>query len=67
MFAAQRGDAHMVRRLIESGADPNVRGTHVLTALGFAQQNGHNEVARIIVQSGAHVTRLRCQDPSQGP
>jgi hypothetical protein len=29
-----------------------VRGTHGLTALGFARQNGHDEAARIIIESG---------------
>jgi ankyrin repeat protein len=52
MFAAQRGNAQMVRRLIESGADPNTLGTHGLTALGFAQQNGHHEAARILLEAG---------------
>jgi uncharacterized protein len=51
MFAAQHGHTEIVRRLLEASADLDVRGDHGLTALGFAQQNGHDETARLLEQA----------------
>jgi ankyrin repeat protein len=53
MFAAQHGNIEIVRHLLEHGADFDARGEHGLTVLGFAQQNGHDEIARLLEQAGA--------------
>jgi ankyrin repeat protein len=52
MFAAQHGHAGLVQLLLTAGADPNRRGAHGLTALGFAEQNEHHEVTRLIRGAG---------------
>ena len=49
MTVAERAAPTM---LLDAGADPNVRGTHGLTALGFAQQNGHADTAAVLLEAG---------------
>jgi hypothetical protein len=39
--------------LVEAGADVNARGTHGVTPLGFARQNGHDEAAAVLEAAGA--------------
>jgi ankyrin repeat protein len=53
MFAAQHGYTNIVELLIDAGADVNAKGNHGLTALGFAQQNGHKKTAKAIQKAGA--------------
>ena len=51
MFAAQGGHAEIVRRLLDAGADAAPPGDHGLTARGFAEQNGHDETARLLAEA----------------
>ena len=48
MFAAQHGNNAIVTLLLQAGGDPNVVGTHGLSAIGFAKQNGHAETLRLL-------------------
>jgi hypothetical protein len=52
--AAERGDAEIVKILLEHKADPNVRDTfYQATPLYWATDKGHTEVVRALVASGA--------------
>lgn len=53
MLAASDGDEEAVRRLLESGADPNVPGKH--SALFRAVQQRSSAVVALLVQHGADV------------
>jgi ankyrin repeat protein len=50
--AAQSGDAELVARLLDDGADINAAGTFG-TALHWAALNGHGEVAALLAARGA--------------
>lgn len=52
--AAERGDAEIVKILLENKADPNVRDTfYGATPLYWAADKGHTEVVRALVNAGA--------------
>ena len=51
MFAAQYGHNDIIRLLLAKGADPHRKGTHGLSAIGFAQQNGHQESEKILAMT----------------
>jgi ankyrin repeat protein len=51
--AAGQGHAQLTRRLIDRGADPNVRGLGDITPLHYAAAGGHLETARILLDAGA--------------
>jgi ankyrin repeat protein len=54
--AAMRGDAQETRKLLEAGADPNVRqGPHKGAPLQYAAAGGRLEVVRILLKQGAVV------------
>ncbi|HEX6885977.1 MAG TPA: ankyrin repeat domain-containing protein [Planctomycetota bacterium] len=50
MFAAQHGKEAIVTLLLHAGGDPNLVGTHGLSAIGFARQNGHAETLRLLTR-----------------
>jgi len=52
------GVAHFVARLLEAGADVNARGSHNLTALHTAAQNGAVDCAPLLIDAGANVNAL---------
>jgi hypothetical protein len=55
--AAERGDAEIVRILLEHKADPNLRDTfYGATPLTWALDKGHTEVVRALVDSGSKGT-----------
>ena len=52
--AAERGDAEIVKILLEHKADPNVRDTfYGATPLYWAADKGHTEVVRALINAGA--------------
>lgn len=56
--AARRGDAAMVRHLLEEAADVNVREGDGMTALHWAAKAGHAGIAEALIHAGAHVDEL---------
>jgi ankyrin repeat protein len=55
MIAATKGNADMVRLLIDAGADPNGTGEDISGPLSRAVFMSHFEVAGLLVQAGAKV------------
>lgn len=53
--AARRGDVARVRALLDAGVKPDTEGRHGITALMVAAGEGHEEVARLLVERGADV------------
>jgi ankyrin repeat protein len=51
--AAARGDREFVRKLLESGADPNACDERGCTALHAALRGMHLQVARMLIAAGA--------------
>jgi len=51
--AAERGDAETVQTLIRAGADVNAAQNGGMTALHWAAQGGHAEMARMLLVAGA--------------
>jgi len=54
MHAARVGSAARAEFLLALGADVNARGAEGVTALGCACKRGHLEVARMLLERGAH-------------
>ena len=48
------GRVDMARRLLERGADPNLRGRGDDTALAGAARGGHTELVEVLLESGAN-------------
>lgn len=55
MWAAERGDAPTVRRLLEAGADARAVSTFGFTALGQAAANDAAEVVALMLDAGVPV------------
>jgi ankyrin repeat protein len=54
IYAAGSGDLSIVRKLLEAGADAGLgTGETGMTALSFAELNGHGEVAQLLREAGA--------------
>jgi ankyrin repeat protein len=51
-LAAQQGDADMVRHLLVRGANVNAPDFYGQTALHFAAEFGHTEVADVLIMAG---------------
>ena len=51
--AARSGDTEAVRSLLEGGADPDVAQGDGLTPLHLAAQQGHVEIADLLIGAGA--------------
>jgi hypothetical protein len=54
--AAEDGDVDEVRRLLDAGADPNIRDDNGETPLFRALQGNHYEVAELLIDRGATVS-----------
>ena len=52
----------MVRFLLEAGADQEHKTDEMHTALMEASMDGHVEVARLLLDSGAQVSIIRLKD-----
>lgn len=55
MFAAERGFAEIVERLVAKGADINLRNKYGFTALHAAASNNHAAVVKFLLEKGAQV------------
>ena len=53
MLAANRGFLDIVKRLLASGADVNIRAKDGWTALAAAEMIGDTEIAELIKKAGA--------------
>jgi ankyrin repeat protein len=54
MWAAQTGQANTVRLLLHHGAAVSAKSTEGLTALRIAEQENHEEVARLLREAGGN-------------
>jgi ankyrin repeat protein len=67
MEASRAGDAAVVKRLLEAGADVNAaEGTHAQTALMWAVGEGHASVVDILLQAGAKIDARTPARPAMG-
>jgi hypothetical protein len=57
MVAAPRGHMHLVRLLLEMGAEVNAITFYDMTALHFAVMQGHGEVVSMLLSSGADISK----------
>ena len=53
--AARKGDAVMVKALLDKGADVNAKFRYGATALSYASDKGHVEVVNVLLERGADV------------
>ena len=53
MLAAAKGEAEMVKILLEKGADANISDTSGKTALELAEETGHTEIVHLLLDVGA--------------
>lgn len=58
MKAAQIGNMHLVSYLLQCGANVNAENALAETALSNACENGHTDVAEMLVQFGAHLVSI---------
>ncbi len=54
LAAARKGDVAAVKALIDKGVDVNSKSPYGSTALFFAADRGHTEVARVLLEHGAN-------------
>jgi ankyrin repeat protein len=57
MVAAPRGHMHLVRLLLEMGAEVDAITFYDMTALHFAVMQGHGEVVSMLLSSGADISK----------
>jgi len=48
MQAAYSGDLEVARFLLDAGADPTIKNQHDYTALDYARERNHPEIARML-------------------
>jgi hypothetical protein len=53
VFAAAEGSLNAVNKIIEHGADVNVKNSKGITALCFAARYNHHEIAEVLLNNGA--------------
>ncbi len=53
--AARKGDAAMVKKLLDEGVDVNTKYRYGTTALSYACDRGHLEVVKLLLKRGADV------------
>jgi ankyrin repeat protein len=65
MKAAKSGDADNVQQLIDGGTNIDEESAYGWTALMFASWQGHEEVVRFLLKSGASTDHVSGQVPSR--
>lgn len=55
VIAVQKGHEQMVRRLLDARLDPNDGACNGNTPLKYAISNGHNQIAKLLVERGAKI------------
>lgn len=55
MWAAENGEAAIVKKLLKAGAGVNATDWWGRTALSLALENGHRKVVALLVEHGANV------------
>jgi ankyrin repeat protein len=58
--AAGKGDLQKVQRLIQAGADINIRGKDNTTALTTATVMGHNDIVKLLLDSESLDSKQKC-------
>lgn len=53
--AARKGDAAIVKKLLDEGVDVNTKYRYNATALSYACDRGHDEVVKLLIDRGADV------------
>jgi uncharacterized protein len=53
MWAAYFNHLRIAELLLSAGADVNIKTIYNETALSWAKQKGHNEIIRLLINSGA--------------
>ena len=56
-FAAAKGQTDVVRALVSAGADVNTQRNDGRSALSIASEEGHTEVAKMLLDNGAQIGR----------
>jgi ankyrin repeat protein len=62
--AASKGNLSEVQRLLASGADATFSDRQGITSLLFAANNGHEDVAVLLLEKGAHVDQAEREEGS---
>ena len=53
--AARKGDAALVKKLLDEGVDVNTKYRYGATALSYACDRGHDEVVKLLIDRGADI------------
>ena len=53
ILASSNGNVEVVKYLIDSGANVNIKNNECKTALDLAEENGYEEIAEILKNAGA--------------
>ena len=56
--AAKRGDTVTAKKLLEAGADPNLKGELNTSALLIAISRGNQKTAELLIENGANVNSM---------
>ena len=51
--AAEKGNFEAVKKMLEYGADPNMRNNYGATPLSWAAEKGHTEMVKVLLEAGA--------------
>ena len=55
IYAANKGDLHAAKILLESGANPNLSISNLGSPIVFAAQRGNKDVVELLLEYGSHI------------